>query len=73
LKFGGLPISRLFTEMMNTLEMIFSINAPASPAAMVRSEAGSALFVGGVADAVAALWRRGRSCGGVLPVSFGSL
>tara|TARA_B100000683_G_scaffold264898_1_gene295089 strand:- start:595 stop:717 length:123 start_codon:yes stop_codon:yes gene_type:complete len=40
---------------------------------MVRSEAGSALFVGGAADAVAALWRRGRSCGGVLPVFFGSL
>jgi len=40
---------------------------------MVRSEAGSAPFVGGAADAGAALWRRGRSCGGVVPVFFGSL
>jgi hypothetical protein len=39
---------------------------------MVLSEAGSTLLVGVVADAVAALWRRGRSCGGVLLV-YGSL
>jgi hypothetical protein len=49
--------------------MMLSTKAPASPAAMVLSEAGSG---GGAAFlSVAALWRLGRSCGGVLLV-FGS-